>query len=291
MNEDHALLSSATVIDLKKQDVVFQEGDPADDSFYFVILGCLGVYRGKRGISTMYQGHFFGEIALILNEPRTATVLVQSETARLARFSRESFLEESRHNIHLTLRMLLTTLGRQLRILNEVRNAQQDGFRGLDTAGPILAELRQVNASIADSLTRMHVTYRPRDRAVFREGDRCDGNAFFILDGEITIYERVNGVDIEAARLSAGDIFGMEAFTKKQEHRQYSAVVTSADSRTVFVDRDLFVKTAQLNPEFFFNVFRYQTCVLYSLERAYYSERPAGYATAEAIEEEPEVAP
>ena len=206
MNEDHALLSSATVIDLKKQDVVFQEGDPADDSFYFVILGCLGVYRGKRGISTMYQGHFFGEIALILNEPRTATVLVQSETARLARFSRESFLEESRHNIHLTLRMLLTTLGRQLRILNEVRNAQQDGFRGLDTAGPILAELRQVNASIADSLTRMHVTYRPRDRAVFREGDRCDGNAFFILDGEITIYKRVNGVDIEAARLSAGGV-------------------------------------------------------------------------------------
>jgi predicted acylesterase/phospholipase RssA/CRP-like cAMP-binding protein len=73
---------------------LFNEGDPGD-CLYIIARGRLRVVRRARGSETGYPaelgpGDSVGELALLTNEPRTATVLAVRDT-HLARLTRDSF--------------------------------------------------------------------------------------------------------------------------------------------------------------------------------------------------------
>ena len=60
---------------LKTSEVLFNEGDPGD-AFYLVLSGAVNVFVPKinKTLATLKTGNFFGELALILGIPRTASV-------------------------------------------------------------------------------------------------------------------------------------------------------------------------------------------------------------------------
>jgi len=66
-------------------EVVVREGDPAD-RFYVIADGALRVTKGKRGrhLRDLGPGDVFGEIGLLRQSPRTATVTATSEGSLLA---------------------------------------------------------------------------------------------------------------------------------------------------------------------------------------------------------------
>jgi len=74
---------------VRKGAVVFREGDPAD-AMYIVDSGHLEIFRGRavRPIASLGAGTVAGELALLLGEPRSATVRAAS-ACRLLRLSRE----------------------------------------------------------------------------------------------------------------------------------------------------------------------------------------------------------
>lgn len=71
-------------------DVVVEQGD-VGELFYLVESGRLDARQGARPLSTMGPGECFGEIALLRDVPRTATV-VATEACVLQTLTREDFL-------------------------------------------------------------------------------------------------------------------------------------------------------------------------------------------------------
>lgn len=87
--------SKAILKTFKKGEVVFREGDPGD-SFYLVRNGFGKVSREKGGeefvINYLKGGTYFGEMAILGNEPRTAGVMAVTRM-EVVQFRREDFLE------------------------------------------------------------------------------------------------------------------------------------------------------------------------------------------------------
>jgi CRP-like cAMP-binding protein len=69
---------------------VFQQGDPGE-RFYVVESGRAEVVRDGRLVRTLGRGECFGEIALLHDAPRTATVLARTEM-ELCVINRPTFL-------------------------------------------------------------------------------------------------------------------------------------------------------------------------------------------------------
>jgi MFS family permease len=77
-------------VEVPEGTVVVREGDPGDQ-FYIVEEGALAVTVGGQARTPILAGGFFGEIALLRETPRTATVTATTD-CRLLAVEREHFL-------------------------------------------------------------------------------------------------------------------------------------------------------------------------------------------------------
>jgi CRP-like cAMP-binding protein len=67
----------ADEIDLRKDKILIREGERGRE-FFVLLEGSAEVTKDGRKINTLGPGDFFGEIALVSNSPRTATVTATS---------------------------------------------------------------------------------------------------------------------------------------------------------------------------------------------------------------------
>ena len=72
----------ADEIDLPEGKTLMREGDRGRE-FFVLVEGTADVRRGKRKLSTLGSGDFFGEIALVSQRTRTATVTTASPVRTL----------------------------------------------------------------------------------------------------------------------------------------------------------------------------------------------------------------
>jgi len=84
------LASALRPLELAAGAVVFRQGEAGDD-FYVIEAGDVEVVKEGEPVATLGSGDYFGEIALLRDVPRTATIRALT-AVRLLRLERERFL-------------------------------------------------------------------------------------------------------------------------------------------------------------------------------------------------------
>lgn len=99
--------------------VICAEGD-AGDALYIVVRGRFGVFVGggatgreERRVNTIGPGHYVGELALLVDEPRSATIRAETE-GEVLRLARVQFVELLGRDAG-AAKAVATTLARRLR--------------------------------------------------------------------------------------------------------------------------------------------------------------------------------
>ncbi len=95
----------------EKGEVIFEEGNPAE-YFYIVIEGCVEVWKDYRDplrdiLAVHGAGHFFGEMALIDDLPRSATVIAREKTVVFC-ISRDDFQRLIMNNSSIALSIMVS---------------------------------------------------------------------------------------------------------------------------------------------------------------------------------------
>ncbi|ORY08360.1 cyclic nucleotide-binding-like protein [Clohesyomyces aquaticus] len=188
---------------------VIQQGD-VGDYFYVVENGNFDIYINKSGkleagpdglgakVGSVGPGGSFGELALMYNAPRAATI-VSSEQSTLWALDRVTFR----------------------RILMDSAFQRRRMYEGFLEEVPLLSSLTPYERSkIADALETKKY---PSGTTIIKEGDV--GESFYILEsGSAEVYKR--GVDKPVNRYKKGDYFG-ELALLNDAPRAASVVSTS----------------------------------------------------------------
>jgi CRP/FNR family cyclic AMP-dependent transcriptional regulator len=86
--ELRTIATLADEIDLRQGKVLTRQGSPGRE-FFVLLEGTVEVVRDGKRITTLQGGDFFGELALISNIPRTATVTATSPIRALVVVGRD----------------------------------------------------------------------------------------------------------------------------------------------------------------------------------------------------------
>jgi CRP/FNR family cyclic AMP-dependent transcriptional regulator len=114
---DFRLLAGAgvPVRDFKAGDVIFRQGDPAQELF-IIQSGEIEIRLGNRVLETLPQYSIFGEMALIDSAPRSATAIAASD-AKLVPVNEKQFLFLISNTPYFALNVM-RVMARRLRAAN-----------------------------------------------------------------------------------------------------------------------------------------------------------------------------
>src|SRR5262245_16530878 len=84
---------------------IFAEGDPDNDLMYAVLEGTVEIIRQQQVLETIAPGGVFGEMALLDQQPRSASAIAKTE-CRVAVISELRFTRLVSQNPHFALDMM-----------------------------------------------------------------------------------------------------------------------------------------------------------------------------------------
>ncbi|NUM52451.1 MAG: cyclic nucleotide-binding domain-containing protein [Candidatus Hydrogenedentes bacterium] len=111
------IFSKGMTMEVEKGNVLFYQGTTGNQ-MYVVLGGRIDLFDGKKHLTSMRTGDLFGEMAVIMNEPRTASA-VAGETSRVFVLSETVF--EKLMTKKAAIRILLNIIGvmaRRIRDMN-----------------------------------------------------------------------------------------------------------------------------------------------------------------------------
>ena len=233
-DEQERLAAQMTECFLSAGETLFERGD-AGDAFYVVASGRARVVgRDPAGreisLSVMKRGDHFGEIALIENVPRTATVRA-AEDLVLLRLSREDFLDFVREYPHVRV-----ALERFLRDFST-----RDFLRQFTAMAAVPAELlRQVLEQLDERTVEA-------GGVVVHEGEVPD-RFYIVRDGMLEVSARENGNEHIIRAIGPGEFFGEIAFSHNS--LRTATVVARTKTSLYTLSREAFEKITAGAPQF-----------------------------------------
>jgi CRP-like cAMP-binding protein len=137
----------------KSREIIFRQAEPGD-AFYLVASGSVGVYlMDKSGaadirVKVLHAGEPFGEMALLTNSPRTATIKAETD-CEVLRLDRSFFLDLVREQPSAALAIAATLSRRLAGMLNQI-----DDSNAATGPTPVHAGRETAAAAAADARPR-----------------------------------------------------------------------------------------------------------------------------------------
>jgi len=174
-------------------DVIFERGSEGD-VFYVIREGKVEYEHRKRGVKVLGPGDYFGEQAIVKNEPRKADATAVKDTIVLA-LSRDVF-------------------ERVLGPLSEVISRSND--RRLLRSVPIFANSDIENFEIELMGALIDEVRYPAEREILTEGDYVDAPALFLVRSGVLEAFTDDG---DSRILKSGSYFGMDTLLPDEEQK------------------------------------------------------------------------
>ncbi|KAK9506733.1 hypothetical protein O3M35_008612 [Rhynocoris fuscipes] len=212
----HDVLNATFSKTVTKGEEIIREGDDGD-YFYVIDNGIYNVFKNIDGkekkIYTYYHSGSFGELALLYNQPRAATVRAVTD-GRLWAMSRQTFR----------------------RIVLQRAYKKRKMYENLIASVPMLESLKPYERlNLADALVPK--VYQNGD-AIIKQGDVADG-MYFIESGEVQVTVlNEDEEEVEIKRLHAGDYFGELALVTHKPRA--ASVYAVGEVKTAYLDVDAF---------------------------------------------------
>jgi CRP-like cAMP-binding protein len=208
-----SLIAGSKLLKLQPGEIVFRQGDPAD-ALYVVAEGAVRVIAEgpeRTPLGDLGEGEFFGEIALITDEPRSATVEAATEASVLAidRKVVHQVLEEDAWVITVFLKFLRDRFMQKL-------------FR----THPLFASLPEEDRRQIERRGKF-LEIEPNS-SLIRQGDVPKG-LFIVLSGRVDILRSEGGDAHKLAVLRPGDLCGEMSLLTRQP-----AIATARAATKVF---------------------------------------------------------
>uniref|UniRef100_A0AAY4EVN4 cGMP-dependent protein kinase n=1 Tax=Denticeps clupeoides TaxID=299321 RepID=A0AAY4EVN4_9TELE len=196
------------------EQLVIQEGEPGN--FLYVLAdGLLEVIQNAKLLGQMRPGTAFGELAILYNCRRTATVKAVTQSVIWA-LDRQTF---------------------QSIMMRSTQARQEEYFSFLRSVSLLKNLPEEKLAKIVDCLD---VDYFDKGDYIIREGE--EGNTFFIIaKGEVSVTQTLEGFadPQEIKTLGVGDYFGEKALIS-EDVRSANIIANENDTQCLVVDRDNF---------------------------------------------------
>ena len=200
------LLARGRVRDIKPGEVVVEEGT-IGDTFYFVLSGHLSVETGGESLASLDRGDFFGEIAILKKQERTASVVAEGPCA-LFELPGSLFMDFVEAN---DLVDSFARLWRDRQAIQEV-----ELFAGLDAS----ATHRITLESEAKSYKKDEEIVTPRDPKAGRD-------YFIVKKGAVRLYEKGKLIKDKRGKpilVKPGQYFGKHVMVNSTTLQNYTAV-------------------------------------------------------------------
>lgn len=194
--EEHAFEGVLNSLQLRRfvdGQPIIKEGDPGD-SFFILVEGNVSVTREADGrtitLAQLRPGAVFGEMALISNAPRSATVTAQGDC---------DLVELKRADLEAHAHQLAS-------VTQALRQFTQERF--LNNLTATSAIFKPFPRSVRNEIVKRFQDFPvdPGDELI-GEGEEGQG-LFLILKGQVRVTKKDDGEDIQLAVLKEGDVFG-----------------------------------------------------------------------------------
>jgi CRP-like cAMP-binding protein len=110
------IFAKGMTMEVEKGNMLFYQGTTGNQ-MYVVLGGRIDLFDGKKHLASLRTGDLFGEMAVILNEPRSASAMA-GETSRVFVLSETVF--QKLMTKHAAIRILLNIIGVMARRIREM---------------------------------------------------------------------------------------------------------------------------------------------------------------------------
>jgi CRP-like cAMP-binding protein len=212
-------------------EAIIREGEPGD-AFFMLADGIVAVTKQingeERPLAHLAEGAVFGEMALVSNAPRTATVTARGEVALLS-LSRGDLERHAGELDSITVALKKFTRGRFL--------------ANLAATSPLFADLaREERRSLLKSFQSQAVH---AGDIMIEEGEAGRG-LFLVLRGDFEVSRKMPDGQQRLAMLKSGDVFGEISLLREQPTN--ATVSAKSGGELLFLAREDFLKAIEAHP-------------------------------------------